>query len=96
MRKIGLAEFPDSKTERGVKHLGELANMVAGGHRAVMLFLVQRGDAGCFAVAGDIDPTYAGAYVQAAKAGVEMLCYRCTVAPDAIAVGNRIDIAASS
>ena len=93
MRKPGLAEFPDSKTERGVKHLGELSNMVAEGHRAVMVYLVQRADAEHFTLARDIDPVYAAAYAKAAASGVEMLCYRCRLTPEAIAVERQIDIA---
>ena len=96
MRIAGLAEFPDSKTERGVKHLRELSAMVAQGHRAVMLFLVQRGDANSFKLAGDIDPTYAAAFQLAAAAGVEMLCYRCRLSPTEIVVETRLDIAALS
>lgn len=92
MRKPGLAEFPDSKTERGAKHLGELANMVSEGHRAVMVFLVQRADAEAFTLSADIDPAYAKAYAEATQRGVEMLCYRCTMSPDEIAVERRIDI----
>lgn len=93
MRKHGLAEFPDSKTERGVKHLVELSNMVAEGHRAVMLYLVQRNDATSFTLADAIDPAYAAAFAKAHAAGVEMLCYTCRVQPDEIAVDRRIDIA---
>jgi sugar fermentation stimulation protein A len=93
MRVAGLAEFPDSKTERGVKHLRELSAMVAEGHRAVMMFLVQRGDATRFKLASDIDPTYATAYRAAAAAGVEMLCYRCRLSPTEIVVERRLDIA---
>ena len=43
-REEGLAEFPDSVTARGAKHLGDLAAMVEQGHRAVLFFLVQRTD----------------------------------------------------
>ena len=56
MRKPGLAEFPDAKTERGAKHLEELGDMVEAGHRAVMLYLIQIGSATRFALARDIDP----------------------------------------
>lgn len=84
LRCKGLAEFPDSKTDRGVKHLAELSNMVANGHRAVMLFLIQRQDAENFAIAGDIDPAYLNAYRLARNAGVEMLAYRCRVTPEEI------------
>lgn len=93
MRESGLAEFPDCKTERGAKHLRELANMVAEGHRAVMVFLVQRSDAESFKLAGDIDPAYAAAFQTALASGVEMLCYRCELSPTNIAVEKRIEIA---
>ncbi len=91
MRTAGLAEFPDSKTERGVKHLTELSAMVAEGHRAVMLYLVQRADADRFALAGDIDPAYAAAFAKAKAAGVEMLCYRCSVTTQGIALDKPVD-----
>lgn len=93
MRENGLAEFPDSKTERGAKHLRELANMVGEGHRAVMVFLVQRSDAENFKLARDIDPAYAAAFQAAAASGVEMLCYKCQLSPVEIAVEKRIEIA---
>lgn len=93
MRESGLAEFPDSKTERGAKHLRELTNMVSEGHRAVMVFLVQRSDAESFKLAGDIDPAYAAAFQAAAASGVEMLCYKCQLSPTEIAIEKRIEIA---
>lgn len=92
MRRPHLAEFPDSRTERGVKHLEELSRMVAAGHRAVMLFLAQRADARSFSLAADIDPRYAAAFQRAADAGVEMLCYRCRLSTREITLDRRIDI----
>jgi sugar fermentation stimulation protein A len=62
MREAGLAEFPDSVTARGAKHLAELSKLVGTGARAVMLFLVQCGDAEAFALAYDLDPNYARAF----------------------------------
>ena len=55
-RRHGLAEFPDSVTERGAKHLAEMSDMVRQGHRAVMVYLIQRGDARKLAFARDVDP----------------------------------------
>lgn len=91
-RQQGLAEFPDSVTTRGAKHLDELAKMVAAGHRAVMLYLVQRTDCNRFSLAEDIDPTYAAAYRTARAAGVETLCYGTNISPEAITVAETLEI----
>ncbi len=88
MRKPRLAEFPDCVTERGAKHMRELAAMRAGGARAVLLFVIQIPSADRFAIARDIDPAYATAFEQARARGVEMLAWRCNVDL------NRIEIAA--
>lgn len=93
-RTAGLAEFPDAVTERGVKHLAELSAMVAAGHRAVMLYLVQRADAERFTFAGDIDPRYAEAFRTAHAAGVEAIAYACRLTPEEITVTRRIPIEA--
>ena len=84
LRRDGRAEFPDAVTARGTKHLGELSDVVACGGRAVMLYLVQRDDCRTFAVAGDIDPAYAAAFVTARAAGVEVLCRSCQLTTEAI------------
>jgi sugar fermentation stimulation protein A len=93
MRQAGLAEFPDAVTRRGAKHLAELAAMVAAGHRAVMLFLIQIGSSQRFSLARDVDPGYGQAFDIARKAGVEALAYRCIVSCDGIEVAERIPIA---
>ena len=92
MREAGRAEFPDCVTTRGAKHLRELSLMVAQGHRAVMLYLIQRADAATFSIAGDFDPAYAEAFKLAAAAGVEALAYRCRLSPEEIAVDKAVRI----
>lgn len=86
-RSPGLAEFPDSVTARGAKHLAELAAMVRQGHRAVMLYLVQRTDAEVVTLASDIDPAYAAAFASARAAGVEVLALGCRITPEEITLG---------
>ncbi|MSP21342.1 MAG: DNA/RNA nuclease SfsA [Alphaproteobacteria bacterium] len=93
MRRPGLAEFPDSVTTRGTRHLRELATLAASGVRAVVLFVVQRADASGFAVAGDIDPAFHAAARAARAAGVETLCYGCALSPQQIVLDRLLPIA---
>jgi sugar fermentation stimulation protein A len=91
-RSGGPLEFPDAVTERGTKHLRELAEAVQGGARAVMVYLAQRDDGDHFVIAGDIDRAYAEALRAAMAAGVEALCYRCRVSVSGISVRDRVPV----
>ena len=66
--------------------------MVKNGHRAVMFYLVQRGDCGAFNIADDIDPLYAETLVKAKNAGVELLCYDCELTTKEININKPLDI----
>jgi sugar fermentation stimulation protein A len=90
MRRPGLAEFPDCVTVRGAKHLVELGDMAAAGHRAVMLYIVQMTGADRFAVAADLDPAYAAGLRTALSRGVEVLCYNCAISTEGIDVAGRL------
>ncbi|MBD0865157.1 MAG: DNA/RNA nuclease SfsA [Rhodobacteraceae bacterium] len=83
-RRPCLAEFPDSVTARGTKHLQALADMAASGHRAIILYLIQRTDCNAFALAGDIDPAYLVAYRAATARGVETMVIRADIGPTGI------------
>ncbi len=93
-RHPGVAEFPDSVTTRGRKHLEELARMIDGGARAVMLFLVQRNDAERLSIAGDIDRAYMNGLEDAMNRGVDVLCYACKVTHEAIELHREIPLEA--
>ncbi|WP_153768519.1 DNA/RNA nuclease SfsA [Labrenzia sp. CE80] len=92
MREAGHAEFPDSVTARGAKHLAEMSDMVAEGHRAAMVFLVQRPDCAKLSLAGDIDPNYAAAFAAARSAGVEAYAVGCDVRVDGIDVDKIVEL----
>ena len=91
LRRAGsLAEFPDCVAARSLKHLRELTAMVEAGHRAVMLFVIQRTDCDAFEACADLDPAYAAGLTAAANAGVEVLAYRCTITPSGVALADRV------
>ena len=88
LRRAGdLAEFPDSVTARGARHMAELAEMVRQGHRAVVLLLLQRTDCARVGIAADIDPAYGAAFAAARAAGVEVLCLSTRIAVEGIEAG---------
>ncbi|MCO5130520.1 MAG: DNA/RNA nuclease SfsA [Xanthobacteraceae bacterium] len=93
MRRPGVAEFPDSVTARGARHLDELAATVAAGARAVMLYVVQIGSAETFRLARDIDPAYGRAFDRARAAGVEAWAWRCRLAREGIDLMQPIPLA---
>ncbi len=84
------AEFPDSVTARGAKHLEELATIARGGGRAVMVYLVQRDDCLRVQLAGDIDPAYVAAFGTAIAAGVEAIAYGTRISRAGVAIGQRL------
>ena len=92
MREAGLAEFPDAVTSRGAKHLEELADMVAEGHRAVMVYLVNRPNCTRFALAADIDPAYAEGFAAARARGVEIEIWATRVSTQEVVVERAVPL----
>lgn len=86
----GYYQFPDAVTERGRKHLYELLEMVRTGHRAVMLFVIQRSDGTTFKPAIHIDPDYAKALKEVNQEGVEILAYQADVSRTEIKLNKAI------
>ena len=91
-RRKKLAEFPDSITERGLKHINKLQESIDKGYQAYVLFLIQREDCRYFKIANDIDPCYFNAYKRSKKKGVKFLAYSCKVNNKFIEIKNKIKI----
>ena len=82
----GRAQFPDSVTTRGSKHLRELMAMVAAGHRAVLFFCVQLSGVEEVSVAAHIDPVYAETLSAAIAAGVEVIVWQADMTDSGISL----------
>ncbi|MCF8067827.1 MAG: DNA/RNA nuclease SfsA [Desulfobacterales bacterium] len=85
-----IACFPDAVTTRGLKHLVELQTLVRQGHRAVMLYVIQRMDAKMFKPADHIDPAYGRGLRKALSHGVEMIVYDTRITLKGISLRNKI------
>ena len=89
-RKDKIAEFPDSITSKGTKHLNELINATKKSLGAYLLFVIQREDCNKFEIAKDIDPEYSKALINAIKHNVKILCYDCKFSSKGIILNNQI------
>ena len=87
-----IAEFPDAITDRGLKHLKMLINSIKKGYKPHVLFLTQIQGINNFRIAKEIDPKYFEGYIEASKAGVKFLAYRCTLNSKQIKIEKKIKI----
>ena len=87
-----VACFPDAVTTRGQKHLRELLAAKQQGFRAVIFFLVQRGEATAFTPADDIDPDYGRILREVTAQGVEALAYKTEVSTTENRVAEKIPV----
>jgi|TARA_B110000259_G_scaffold69370_1_gene81702 sugar fermentation stimulation protein A len=89
-RESNIAEFPDSVTTRGTKHLNELINAKIKGFNAYLLFVIQREDCNEFKIAKDIDTEYSKTLIKALKYDVKIICYDCKFSSKGIILNNKI------
>jgi len=89
-REKKTAEFPDSITSRGKKHLLELINAKKKGYQTYIFFLIQKQGCDSFKIAKDIDKDYEIAFKKAKKNGIKILCYDCKVNNEEIILNKEI------
>ena len=88
----GSGLFPDAPTSRGRKHMDSLSSAAREGHRAAVIFVVQRADAESFAPNDATDPQFGGALRRALDQGVEAYAYRCHVTASEIVLADRLPL----
>jgi sugar fermentation stimulation protein A len=86
----GLAEFPDTVTSRGLKHINELIKASEKGFKIFILYLIQRDDCKSFKIAGDIDPEYSESLSKAVKKKLNVLCYDCKFSSKGIKLNQKV------
>ena len=88
----GIAWFPDAPTERGARHVNELASLARSGARAALVFVAQHAAARAVRPDETIDPGFAVALRSALAEGVEVYAYRCPIERDGIRLGEQIPV----
>ena len=91
-RQEKIAEFPDTVTSRGAKHLKELSKTVSPNTRAIVLYLVQRSDCNYFKIADDLDQTYLNETILSKNSGVEFVSYRVNFLSNGIELGYKLEL----
>ncbi len=91
-RRKGHAEFPDSVTSRGKKHLENLMLANKQGYESYLMFLIQIENCKSFSIASDIDPEYSKIFKDALKKNIKVLCYDCKFSNKGIKINNKIKI----
>ena len=87
----GVVSFPDAPTERGVKHLNELASCLENGFEAYVIFVVQMKGVYKFEPNAEHHKEFADTLNSVRKKGVKVLVYDCIVTPDSIEIDSKID-----
>ena len=84
----GIGYFPDAPTERGIKHLKELAKAVGKGYHAILAFVIQMN--GITEVRPNMatHPAFGKALEEAKEAGVEVLFLPCRVTENTLEFKN--------
>ncbi|MFT2099775.1 DNA/RNA nuclease SfsA [Marinomonas sp. 2405UD66-6] len=92
LEEDGNGYFPDAVTDRGRKHLYELAKMVKEGHRAVLFFCVSHSGIDSVSPAVHIDEKYALAFAEVVEKGVEVLAYKVDITTEKMVVSHSIPV----
>ena len=75
-----------------VANSGRLEELVRRGHRAAVVFVIQRGDAVAFSTNRSADPLFSDSLANATQHGVEAYAYRCQVSRAAIQISDAVPV----
>ena len=92
LEREGVAMFPDAPTERGLKHVRELAECINEGYEAYVLFVIQMKGMHLFRPNNATHPQFGEALAEAQRRGVNIAAYDCIVEPDSMTIDSSVDV----
>lgn len=87
-----IVSFPDAPTERGARHVSELADCLKEGYEAYVVFVVQMKDVLHFEPNALNDPAFASALKEAVKRGVRAIAVDCDVSDGEVVIKDFVDV----
>ena len=88
----GAAKFPDAPTERGIKHINELAGAIDDGYKVYVIFVIQMKGIDRFEPNDDTHKAFGDALREASGKGVHVLAYDCAVTPDTLKIDDLLPV----
>jgi sugar fermentation stimulation protein A len=92
LEEDGVVLFPDAPTERGVKHLNELAMCIVEGYEAMVVFVIQMSNVRYFTPNNKTHPAFGEALVVAEKAGVKIVAVDCVVTKNSLTINSYVPV----
>lgn len=92
LEKDGIAMFPDAPTERGVKHLLELADAAKHGFQAYILFVIQMKEIKSFRPNWEMHEAFAKTLRQVSQENVKVLACDCMVEENGFYIDQPVSI----
>lgn len=88
----GICAFPDAPTQRGAKHLRELAQLAKNGYGAYVLFVIQMSDVKYLHPNDLTDPAFGKALREAKAAGVQVMAVSCQITEDSMHIHLPVEV----
>lgn len=92
LEEEGVVRFPDAPTERGIKHIHELAKATKEGYESYIFFVIQMKGVSYFEPNHITHPEFAKALADAVSEGVHVLAYDCEVGIDTLAIREPVEV----
>ena len=88
----GVCAFPDAPTQRGAKHVNELAELARNGYGAYVLFVIQMEGVEYLHPNDLTDKPFGEALRRANEAGVKILAYDCKITVDTMEINEKVEV----
>ena len=92
LERDGVVLFPDAPTERGVKHIGELAECIEAGYEAYLLFVIQMKGVNEFRPNDEMHKDFGEALRNAVVRGVRVIAMDCEITPDSMTIDKPVKV----